>query len=31
MAQLRATILSKRWDEFWTAYDRTTRTYQKAA
>ena len=31
MAQLRTTILSKRWDEFWTAYDRTTRTYQKAA
>lgn len=31
MAQLRATILSKRWDEFWAAYDRTTRTYQKAA
>jgi hypothetical protein len=31
MAQLRATILSERWDEFWTAYDRTTRTYQKAA
>lgn len=31
MAQLRATILSERWDEFWSAYDRTTRTYQKAA
>jgi hypothetical protein len=31
MAQLRANILSERWDEFWTAYDRTTRTYQKAA
>jgi hypothetical protein len=31
MAQLRTTILSQRWDEFWTAYDRTTRTYQKAA
>ena len=31
MAQLRATILSERWDEFWTAYDRTTRTCQQAA
>jgi hypothetical protein len=31
MAQLRATVLSRRWDEFWTAYDRTTRTYRKAA
>jgi hypothetical protein len=31
MAQLRATILSERWDEFWDAYDRTLRTYRKAA
>ena len=31
MAQLRATILSERWDEFWDSYDRTLRTYQKAA
>jgi hypothetical protein len=31
MAQLRATILSERWDEFWYAYDRTMRTYQEAA
>jgi hypothetical protein len=31
MAQLWATILSERWDEFWTAYDRATRTCQQAA
>ena len=31
MAQLRATILSNRWDAFWASYDRTTRTYRRAA
>jgi hypothetical protein len=31
MAQLRAAILSDGWDPFWAGYDRTTRTYLKAA
>jgi len=31
MAQLRATILSNRWDPFWASYNRTTRTYPRAA
>ncbi|MFL7793534.1 MAG: ISKra4 family transposase [Anaerolineae bacterium] len=31
MAQLRAAVLSDRWDPFWAHYDRTTRTYLKAA
>jgi hypothetical protein len=31
MAQLRATILSNRWDQFWASYNRTTRTTLRAA
>jgi hypothetical protein len=31
VAQLRATILSNRWDARWAAYNRTTRTFQQAA
>jgi hypothetical protein len=31
VAHLRAAILCNRWDTFWTAYDRTTRTFRLAA
>jgi hypothetical protein len=31
MAQLRATVLSGRWDEYWAAYDRSTRTFLRTA
>lgn len=31
VAQLRATILSNRWDVLWASYNRTTRTFQMAA
>ncbi len=31
MAQLRATVLSDRWDEYWEVYDRSTRTFRQAA